>query len=125
MFPVAFLSGVLFTLLGEALKHEEERETRAAGLLTLANTTGAMLGPLLVGFVLLPTFGVDRSLQALAGLYALIGVLTLAAGARPVHWAESIFTYGAGVVLVSGTCARSSITTRRAEQRTRSRCAKG
>ena len=100
MFPVAFLSGVLFTLLGEALKHEEERETRAAGLLTLANTTGAMLGPLLAGFVLLPTFGVDRSLQVLAGLYLLIGALTLAAGARPVHLAESIFTYGAGVALV-------------------------
>lgn len=100
MFPVAFLSGMLFTLIGEALKHEEDRETRAAGLLTLANTTGAMLGPLLVGFALLPTFGVDRSLQLLAGLYVLIGALTLAAGARPVHWGERIFTYGAGAVLV-------------------------
>jgi hypothetical protein len=58
-----------------------------------------MVGPLLVGFVLLPTWGVDRSLQLLAGLYALIGALTVTAGARPVGPAESIFTYAAGVIL--------------------------
>lgn len=100
MFPVAFLSGVLFTLLGHALKGEEAGETRAAGLLTLANTTGAMLGPLVVGFALLPMLGVDRSLQLLAGSYVLIAALTLAAGARPKHVLESALTFGAGVALV-------------------------
>ncbi len=100
MFPVAFLSGVLFTLLGAAVKHEEDRETRAAGLLTLSNTTGAMLGSLVAGFVLLPTLGVDRSLQLLAGLYGLIGVLALAGGARPARWGEIAFTYAAGTSLL-------------------------
>jgi predicted membrane-bound spermidine synthase len=100
MFPVALLSGVLFTLLGEAVKNEEECETRAAGLLTLSNTIGAMAGPLLVGFVLLPTLGVDRSLQLLAGLYALIGGLTVLGGARPKHWGEIAFTYAAGASLL-------------------------
>ena len=100
MFPVAFLSGVLFTLLGDALKREEERETRAAGLLTLANTTGAMVGPLVTGFVLLPTFGVDRSLQLLAGLYLLMGGAVFAAGARPETAADKIFAAAGGLALV-------------------------
>jgi len=83
MFPPALLSGALFTLVGAALKTEIASETRAAGLLTLANTTGATLGPLLAGFVLLPTLGMDRSVELLSAMYLVVGVVTLAAGARP------------------------------------------
>ncbi|MEM7138361.1 MAG: spermidine synthase [Myxococcota bacterium] len=103
MFPVAFLSGVLFTMLGEALKREEPRETRAAGLLTLANTTGAMLGPLVVGFGLLPSFGVDRCVQALSVVYLLIGGLSWLAGARPraKSGAVSIGVAAASLVLIA------------------------
>jgi len=100
MFPVAFLSGVLFTLLGTALKKEVGAETRTAGLLTLANTAGASAGPLLVGFFLLPTFGVDRSVQALSGLYLLMGVVILAAGARPNRLPDAIFTGTAAASLI-------------------------
>jgi len=100
MFPVAFLSGVLFTLLGTALKREIDSETRAAGLLTLANTTGATVGPLVVGFFLLPTFGVDRSVQVLSALYLLMGVATLAAGARPSRRFNHIFTGAAAASLM-------------------------
>jgi predicted membrane-bound spermidine synthase len=100
MFPVAFLSGVLFTLLGSALKKEIDTETRAAGLLTLANTTGATAGPVLVGFFLLPTFGVDRSVQVLSGMYLLMGVVTLAAGARPTGLPNRIFAGAAAASLI-------------------------
>ena len=100
MFPVAFLSGVLFTMLGTALKRELESETRAAGLLTLANTTGATLGPLLIGFFVLPTFGVDRSVQVLSGLYLLMGLATLAAGARPTGQPNRVFTGTAAAILL-------------------------
>ncbi|MDH3655178.1 MAG: hypothetical protein OEN21_12975 [Myxococcales bacterium] len=100
MFPVAFLSGVLFTLLGAALKNEIPSETRAAGLLTLANTTGATAGPLLIGFVLLPAFGVDRCVQLLSGLYLLMGMVILAAGARPRHLANRAFVAVAGASLL-------------------------
>ncbi|MGB8329615.1 MAG: fused MFS/spermidine synthase, partial [Polyangiales bacterium] len=100
MFPVAFLSGVLFTLLGAALKREVDSETRAAGLLTLANTTGATAGPLLAGFVLLPSFGVDRTVQVLSGLYLLMGLVILAAGARPKAKAARVFTAVAAATLL-------------------------
>ena len=99
MFPIAFLSGVLFTLLGAALKSEMESETRAAGLLTLANTTGATLGPLLIGFVLLPGFGIDRCVQVLSGLYLVMSLVLLAAGLRPKAVANRAFVAIAGASL--------------------------
>ena len=100
MFPVAFLSGVLFTMLGAALKNEIENETRAAALLTLANTTGATAGPLLAGFVFLPTLGVDRSVQVLSGLYLLLGLVTFLAGAGPNHIANRVVAGVAGASLL-------------------------
>lgn len=101
MFPVAFLSGVLFTLLGDSLKQGDESETRAAGFLTLANTTGAMLGPLLIGFVLLPKFGVDRCVQILAGLYLVTGLVILAGRARPEGRVGTVITSLLGVALAA------------------------
>jgi predicted membrane-bound spermidine synthase len=75
MLPVSCLSGALFTLLGSWLRRELAGAARAAGALTLANTLGAALGSLAAGFLLLPVLGVERSLLALAALYAGVGAL--------------------------------------------------
>src|SRR5262245_2240034 len=83
MFPVALASGLLFALLGEALDRLAPAQTRSAGLLTLANTTGAMLGPLVAGFALLPRLGMEASLRALAALYAAVALAAWLAGVRP------------------------------------------
>lgn len=83
MLPVCLLSGVLFTLLGRALHSELGESTRSAGLLTLANTTGAATGALVSGFLLLPALGVERSLFALAAAYALVALFALAPGLVP------------------------------------------
>jgi spermidine synthase len=83
MLPVCLLSGVLFTLCGDALHREGAGETRAAGLLALANTTGAMLGSLFGGFVLLPLLGVERSIRLLAAAYVVVGLGLALAGALP------------------------------------------
>jgi predicted membrane-bound spermidine synthase len=77
MFPVAFGSGVLFTLLGQALHRHGYTEVVAAGWFTAANTLGAMLGALLAGLVLLPGLGMERSLFALALGYGVVGLLAL------------------------------------------------
>ena len=61
MFPVCFLSGVLFALIGHAVHEELADETRSAGLATMANTVGATLGPLVAGFLLIPRIGMERS----------------------------------------------------------------
>ena len=79
MLPVCTASGALFTFLGHALRAEAAEDARAAGLLTLANTVGAMLGSLLAGFVLLPLVGMEASLFLLACAYAGVAALTLRA----------------------------------------------
>jgi spermidine synthase len=83
MFPVALASGLLFALLGDALDRLAPAQTRSAGLLTLANTTGAMLGPLVAGFALLPHLGMEASLRALGAVYAAVALAAWAAGVRP------------------------------------------
>lgn len=83
MLPIAFVSGTVFTLLGQALERAAPAETRSAGMLALANTLGAMLGPLVAGFVLLPRFGIERSLHGLAALYGVAALCALAARERP------------------------------------------
>ena len=76
-FVPAFLSGVLFTLLGEALGRREKTGATAAAWLTLANTVGATFGPLLATFVLLPRLGMERALFGLATLYCVAAGLAL------------------------------------------------
>ena len=98
MLPVALLSGVLFPLTGAALEHWLAPDTRAAGLLTLANTVGGALGALAGGFVLLPALGMERSLQVLATLYGVAGVLLLSARRAAAHPAPAWPVAAASVV---------------------------
>jgi spermidine synthase len=107
MFPVALLSGVLFTLLGAALREVLPSETAAVGMLTFANTVGAALGSLAAGFVLLPALGMERALFTLALLYGLTGALALSptvgarraalAAASALAVAAALFPFGAMV----------------------------
>jgi len=69
--PVAMGSGIAFTFLGRALRETVASETTTAGLLTLLNTSGAMVGSLVAGFALLPRLGLERSFFAMAAVYAL------------------------------------------------------
>ena len=83
MLAVCFASGILFTLMGRALRDDVADVTRATGLLTLANTTGAMLGGPLAGFVLLPGLGMERSFFVLALAYGAVAVLAWGTEAVP------------------------------------------
>jgi spermidine synthase len=96
MFPVSFLSGIFFTLLGAALRSRLASETETVGVLTLANTTGAALGSLTAGFVLLPVLGMERSFFLIAALYGGIGVLLMLRAAR-----RGMAYASAGLLLVS------------------------
>ena len=72
--PTSILSGLLFTLLGAAVRDEVEGDLAAAGWLTLANTVGAALGAPLVGLGLLPWLGIEQSLFFLALAYGAAGL---------------------------------------------------
>jgi spermidine synthase len=75
IFPISFVSGIVFTMLGKALHKEIKSETKASGLLTLANTTGGMVGSLIAGFVLIPGLGIEKSFFVLAISYGVIALL--------------------------------------------------
>jgi spermidine synthase len=75
--PTSFVSGMLFTLLGDALRASLPRATHtyAAASLTLANTIGATLGPPIATFLLLPQMGMEGAFFALALSYLAVAVL--------------------------------------------------
>src|SRR5262249_20428654 len=64
--------GIFFTVVGRAVERELGEESRAAALLTFANTIGAAIGPIVAGFVLIPTIGVEGSFFTIAALYVVI-----------------------------------------------------
>lgn len=119
MFPVALLSGSLFTLTGTALQRELPSETLSTGLLTLANTVGGGIGALVGGFLLLPFLGIEYSLFLLAATYGGVGLLLLdhtpvPGGARrslrliwiaPLAFALAFFPFGA----LQGERSRSGV----------------
>ena len=75
MFPVCLASGLIFTMLGNALFQQLQSETRATGLLTLANTVGGAVGSLAAGFLLIPQLGIELSLLALAVTYGVAAIV--------------------------------------------------
>ncbi len=81
MLPVSFVSGLFFPMAGAALRASIPSDVEAAGVLTLANTTGAALGSVVAGFLLLPMLGIEKTVFAIALVYAAVGALA-AGGAR-------------------------------------------
>jgi spermidine synthase len=81
MLPTSLLSGVLFTWLGKLIHAELGSDVRATGMLSLANTLGCALGPLLASFVLLPRIGVETSLLLLAASYGAVAACAISRAA--------------------------------------------
>ena len=75
MFPVSFLSGILFPTLVARIQGSIEDRMNSAGIATLFNTAGAAIGPLLASFLLLPKLGFQTSLLICVTGYALLAVL--------------------------------------------------
>ncbi len=96
MLPVSMASGAIFTMLGRALKEEMGNGTRTTAWLTLANTSGAMLGSLVAGFALLPMLGIEKSLFIMILLYGLMALLiprsSLDSGRRNLTWSLPAIT---------------------------------
>lgn len=79
----AFFSGVLFTLIGAALYEEIGQGTRSAAWTTLANTVGALVGPPVAAFVLMPALGMEGTLVLLAAI-SIATALSAAVAVRPL-----------------------------------------
>ncbi|HEY5624206.1 MAG TPA: spermidine synthase, partial [Gammaproteobacteria bacterium] len=83
MFPVSLLSGIAFTMCGRAVKDELGASVKTTGVVTCANTVGAMLGSLLGAFVLLPVLGMEKSFFVLALGYGLVALVVPAQREAP------------------------------------------
>jgi len=81
MFPAALISGVLFPTIATSVQASVDDRMNSTGITTLANTTGAALGPLVASFILLPSVGYQSSLIFCAAGYALLSIF---ANGRPV-----------------------------------------
>ena len=97
--PTSTLSGMLFTLLGDALQRDGVGAARAAGWLTLVNTIGGACGSLLAAFLMLPSVGMEGAFFALATVYLGVGLLVLAAGTTSRGWRSPV-AVGAGLALI-------------------------
>lgn len=116
MFPVSLFSGLLFTFLGHRARHTIGEDAKTTGQISMANTTGAMLGALLAGFVLLPFAGVDLSILIMALTYFAISIITLdwkflstqnrkRYAAFSVLFAVSVLTYPSNTMLNAADAA--------------------
>src|SRR5213082_4556 len=75
MFPVAFLSGILFPTIVVLVQERVEDRMNSTGITTLFNTAGAAVGPLIASLIVLPTLGYQSSLICCAAGYALLSIL--------------------------------------------------
>jgi spermidine synthase len=82
IFPVSFLSGILFPAIVARVQARVEDRMNSTGVTTLFNTVGAALGPLVASFLLLPTIGYQWSLILCAAGYALLAILA----SERAHW---------------------------------------
>ncbi len=100
MFPVAFLSGVAFTMVNRAIKDDFESSARTTGIATFFNTIGAMFGSLVAGFILLPMFGMESSFFLIAAIYCLVAFVV------PLYEQTLRLTmlWGRGAVAVAVAC---------------------
>ncbi|HEY5767811.1 MAG TPA: fused MFS/spermidine synthase [Candidatus Udaeobacter sp.] len=75
MFPVSFLSGMIFPTIVARVQVEVTDRMNSTGIATLLNTSGAAIGPLVATFVLLPSLGYQSSLICCAAAYALLSII--------------------------------------------------
>ena len=94
--PVTIVMGIAFPTASELLRAEHGQAGEASGLLLAANTTGAILGSLVIPFVLMPTIGSPRIVVLLAAMNVALG-LALAMLMRPI--ARQTATAGLAIAL--------------------------
>src|SRR6266496_1541395 len=104
MFPVSFLSGILFPTIVALVQASVEDRMNSTGITTLFNTAGAAVGPLVASFTLLPNLGLQWSFILCAVAYALLAALTgeqrASSFKRPINFVIAAL-YAAVILLVA------------------------
>ena len=101
MFPVAFLSGILFPSIAARVQTSVEDPMNCAGLTTLFNTSGAAAGPLLASFVLIPNIGFQWTLILCAAGYALLAAMASERSNWSLRRPLGVATWGLCLALIA------------------------
>lgn len=80
--PTAMM-GMTLPLLSAAVSSSTTRVGSAVSLLYALNTSGAVAGTLLTGYILIPAIGIQRSFVIAAALNVLVGVVALVMARQP------------------------------------------
>jgi spermidine synthase len=80
--PVTIVMGLAFPTASELLRDDDATAGKESGSLLAVNTFGAILGSLLIPFVLMPAIGSPSVIVLLAAVNVLVGI-ALFVGARP------------------------------------------
>ena len=100
--PTIFM-GIAFPLAGRARARLATHYGRTVGEIIGLNTMGAILGPLVAGFVLIPLMGLQRGMLLVSVLYVGYGILVLAVYVgelRGQSWFGLVSGVVTGIVLV-------------------------
>ena len=105
--PVTVAMGIAFPTSSELLRDQRHRAGSAAGWLLAANTVGAILGSLVIPFVLMPTIGSPAIIVGLVFANIAMGIF-LAARSRPISRPAIAAGVGiaVGVAVVAATPGR-------------------
>lgn len=105
--PVTVVMGLAFPTASELLRDERARAGSASGALLASNTLGAILGSLVIPFVLMPTIGSPAVLVGLALANVALGAsLALRARPRSRITAAAAIAVAAGIAVVAATPGR-------------------
>jgi spermidine synthase len=74
LLPLTLCLGAIFPVVVKAAVGDLERVGRSVGTLYSANTLGAIVGSFIAGFLLIPAFGVERSLVFSSVVNLILGV---------------------------------------------------
>ena len=102
MFPVAFVSGILFPVIAAEVQVRVRNRMNSTGITALLNTTGAAIGPLVASFVLLPTLGYQTSLICCAAGYALLSLFVTERAAWSLRQRFGIIVGALWAILILG-----------------------
>jgi spermidine synthase len=102
MFPVAFVSGILFPVIAAEVQARVRDRMNSTGITALLNTTGAAIGPLVASFVLLPTLGYQISLICCAAGYALLSLCVTERAAWSLRQRFGIIVGALWAILILG-----------------------
>lgn len=103
IFPVSFVSGVIFAFIAKRVQMIAGDGNRSAALLVSWNMFGSMVGSLVSGFLLIPELGVEKSFFLISMVYGVIALCLYANSGissirRPV-WIFFIVSFMGGLIL--------------------------